>query len=90
MVAMIEQREAEPTFALLIVRTKSQSSPVTAFEDAVRNALKLSQDPAWDGAVMRMASQIDFHIDLWYASVDDAPDWGLRRHIPVEVCDDPH
>jgi len=27
------------------------------------------------------------HIDLWFSTKHDAITWGLRKHVPVEVCD---
>ena len=29
------------------------------------------------------------HIDVWFSSTKQAINWGLRRNVPVEVCDDP-
>jgi len=28
------------------------------------------------------------HIDVWFSSTQQAIDWGLRRNVAVEVCDD--
>jgi 3D (Asp-Asp-Asp) domain-containing protein len=30
------------------------------------------------------------HIDVWFSSEAAATQWGLHRHVPVEVCDDPN
>jgi RHS repeat-associated protein len=30
------------------------------------------------------------HIDVWFSSTQQALNWGLKRNVPVEVCDDPH
>jgi len=29
------------------------------------------------------------HIDLWFSSTQQALNWGMKRNLPVEVCDDP-
>jgi 3D (Asp-Asp-Asp) domain-containing protein len=28
------------------------------------------------------------HIDVWFSSTQQAIDWGLKRNVAVEVCDD--
>jgi len=28
------------------------------------------------------------HIDVWFSTTKQADNWGVHRHVPVEVCDD--
>jgi 3D (Asp-Asp-Asp) domain-containing protein len=30
------------------------------------------------------------HIDAWFSTEKQALNWGRKRNVPVEVCDDPH
>jgi 3D domain len=30
------------------------------------------------------------YIDVWFSSEQQANNWGVKRHVPVEVCDDGH
>jgi YD repeat-containing protein len=43
-----------------------------------------------NGIVMSYSYDGASHVDVWFSSTQQALNWGLKRNVPVEVCDDGH